>query len=136
VVHMAGVTKSLRNEDFYRVNADGTRALAAAAANAGVKRFIHCSTLSAAGPISGARPLVEEDPPAPVSHYGRSKLAGEEALRHEAGRMAVTIVRPPIVYGPRDKDFFEVFKMAGRGLSLSPGLFGKKRYSLIHVEDL
>jgi nucleoside-diphosphate-sugar epimerase len=50
--------------------------------------------------------------------------------------MAITILRPPIVYGPRDKDFFEAFKMASRGVSLSPGLIGNKRYSMIHVDDL
>lgn len=135
VVHLAGATKTLRPGDYYRVNTDGTRNLAEAAAAAGVTRFVHCSSLSAAGPISGARPLLEEDPPAPVSHYGRSKLGAEEAVRRHADRMAVTIVRPPIVYGPRDRDFFEVFKMTARGFALSPGILAAKRYSMIHVED-
>lgn len=135
VVHLAGATKTLRIEEYYRINTDGTRHLAEAAVDAGVKRFVLCSSLSAAGPITGARPLLEEDPPAPVSHYGRSKLGGEEAARRFADRTSVTIVRPPIVYGPRDRDFFEVFKMTARGFALSPGILVSKRYSMIHVED-
>ncbi len=136
VVHVAGLTKTVRSEDYYRVNADGTRNLAEAAASAGVKRFVHCSSLAVAGPLDGAQPVCEEDPPAPVSHYGRSKLAAEEAARRFADRLALTIVRPPIVYGPRDRDFFEVFKMASRGVALKAGLFGTKRYSVIYVDDL
>jgi nucleoside-diphosphate-sugar epimerase len=136
VVHLAGLTKTVTPDAYYRVNADGTGNLAGAAAAAGVKRFVHCSTLAVAGPMAPGRPVREEDPPAPVSHYGRSKLAAEEAVRHQAGAMETVIVRPPIVYGPRDHDFFEVFKMAARGLALKPGLAGEKRYSMIYVEDL
>lgn len=136
VVHLAGLTKTVDSNAFYRVNADGTGNLAAAAAAAGVNRFVHCSTLAVAGPMAPGRPVREEDPPAPVSHYGRSKLAAEEAVRSHAGSMEAVIVRPPIVYGPRDRDFFEVFKMASMGLALKPGLTGDKRYSVIFVEDL
>ncbi|AKU89922.1 NAD-dependent epimerase/dehydratase family protein [Vulgatibacter incomptus] len=136
VVHVAGLTKGLNSQDYYRVNAYGTRLLAEAAVGAGVKRFVHCSTLAVAGPMPEGRPSVEGDTPVPVSNYGRSKLAGEELLRRHADKLEITIVRPPIVYGPRDKDFFEVFKMASLGIALKPGLFGSKRYSIIHVEDL
>lgn len=136
VVHVAGLTKCIRSDELYRVNAGGTRNLAEAAVAAGVKRFVHCSSLSVAGPIAAGRPSREEDVPAPVSHYGRSKLAAEEALRHHAGRLSLTIVRPPIVYGPRDRDFLEVFRMAARRVAVKPGLFREKRYSMIYVEDL
>lgn len=136
VVHVAAVTKGLRRDDYFRVNHFGTRTLAEATVAAGVKRFVHCSTLAVAGPMPLGRPSLEEDPPAPVSHYGTSKLAGEEALRRHAHTLDLTIVRPPIVYGPRDKDFFEIFKMAARGIAVKPGLFGSKRYSIIHVQDL
>lgn len=136
VVHLAGATKCLRREDYYRVNAYGSRLVAEAAVARGVPRFVHCSTLAVAGPMPEGRPVTEDDPPRPVSEYGRSKLAGEEAVRRHGNRLEVTIVRPPIVYGPRDRDFFEVFKMAARGLGVRPGLFTPKRYSIIHVEDL
>lgn len=136
VVHVAGLTKGLHERDYYRVNAFGSRLLAEAAVEAGVKRFVHCSTLAVAGPMPMGRPSIEDDLASPVSAYGRSKLAGEEMVRRHAGRMELTIVRPPIVYGPRDRDFFEVFKMAFNGLALKPGLVGAKRYSIIHVDDL
>lgn len=136
VVHLAGTTKSVRREDYYRVNTYGSRLLAETAVSKGVSRFVHCSTLAVAGPMPDGRPVTEADPPAPVSEYGKSKLAGEEAIRRHGNRMDVTIVRPPIVYGPRDRDFFEVFKMGARGLGIRPGLMEAKRYSIIHVDDL
>lgn len=136
VVHLAGTTKCVRREDYYRVNAYGSRLLAELAVAKGVSRFVHCSTLAVAGPMANGRPVTEDDPPSPVSEYGKSKLAGEEAVRRHGARMEVTIVRPPIVYGPRDRDFFEVFKMAARGLGIRPGLLEAKKYSIIHVEDL
>jgi len=136
VVHVAGLTKGLHAAEYYRVNAYGSRLLAEAAVQAGVRRFVHCSTLAVAGPMPMGRPCTEDDRCAPVSEYGRSKLAGEELLRRHAERLDLTIVRPPIVYGPRDRDFFEVFKMAFNGLALKPGMVGDKRYSIIHVDDL
>lgn len=136
VMHVAGLTKGLRSEDYFRVNAYGSRLLAEAAIAAGVKRFVLCSTLAVAGPMPHGRPSLEGDACKPVSQYGRSKLAGEEMLRRHAERIELTIVRPPIVYGPRDKDFFEVFKMAANGLAVRPGLFEHKKYSIIYVDDL
>ncbi len=136
IVHVAGITKGIRFDDYQRVNAYGSRLLAEAAVAAGVKRFVYCSTLAVAGPMPSGRPSQEDDRPAPVSHYGKSKLAGEEALRRHADRLELTIVRPPIVYGPRDRDFFEVFKMASMGVALKPGLFQSKLYSIIYIDDL
>ncbi|HEU4386081.1 MAG TPA: NAD-dependent epimerase/dehydratase family protein [Anaeromyxobacteraceae bacterium] len=137
VVHLAGLTKALRAGDFYRVNAAGTGNLAAACAEARPRPvLVFVSSLSAAGPSRRGRPRREEDPPAPVSHYGRSKLQGEEALRALSGRLAATVVRPPITYGPRDRETLPpLFGMARRGLALKCG-FGQRVYSLVHVEDL
>jgi nucleoside-diphosphate-sugar epimerase len=68
--------------------------------------------------------------------YGQSKLAAEEALRAFAGSLDGSIVRPPIVYGPRDKEFLpSLFGLARLGLIAKSGL-QDKRYSLIHVDDL
>ena len=61
------------------------------------------SSLAAAGPCAGDQPFLEGDSPAPVSAYGRSKLAGELAAARHAGEMEITIVRPPIVFGPGDR---------------------------------
>lgn len=136
VVHVAAITKGVRREDYFRVNHFGTRQLVEAAVAAGVQRFLHCSTLAAAGPMRDGRPVTEDDEPRPVSNYGISKLAGEEAVRRHADKLHLTIVRPPIVYGPRDRDFFEVFRMGALGLGVKIGLGESKRYSIIHVEDL
>ncbi len=137
VVHLAGLTKALRARDYYRVNAAGTANLAAACAEVRPRPvLLDVSSLTAGGPSIPGRPRREEDPPAPVSHYGRSKLQGEEGLRALAGRLPITVVRPPITYGPRDRETLPpLFRMARIGLALKCG-FGERIYSLIHVQDL
>ncbi|AEI67270.1 NAD-dependent epimerase/dehydratase family protein [Corallococcus macrosporus] len=137
VLHLAGVTKSREPEGYFEGNARGTRRLVEAmAALPHPPRLVYCSSLAAAGPSTPERPRREEDPPAPVSLYGRSKLGGEEAVREFADRVPSVIVRPPIVYGPGDVEFLpSLLPMAKLGLALKSG-FGPKRYSLIHVDDL
>ena len=68
-----------------------------------------------AGPAQRGVPLAGDEPPAPVTAYGRSKLAGEEAVR--AGALPWTILRPPMVYGPRDTEVLKVFKLARLGIA-------------------
>ncbi|MCP3099359.1 NAD(P)-dependent oxidoreductase [Myxococcus sp. K15C18031901] len=137
VIHLAGVTKAREPSGYFEGNANGTRRLVEAmAALPHPPRLVHCSSLAAAGPSTPERPRREEDPPAPVSTYGRSKLGGEEAVREFAGKVPSVIVRPPIVYGPGDTEFLpSILPMARLGLALKSG-FGPKRYSLIHVDDL
>ncbi len=136
VFHLAGLTKTHIESEFYEVNARGTRNLAQAAAreNPELKKFIYLSSLSAAGPVlEGMPPLTEDIPPHPVSHYGKSKLMGEEAVLEIAGQVPVTILRPTAVYGPGDRDFYLFFKTIEKGLFF---YWGEGRYSLIYVEDL
>ncbi len=137
VFHLAGAVKALRQEDLVRANAEGTRHVAEACAALGQPPvLVYVSSLAAAGPARDGRPLTEEDPPAPVSAYGRSKLRGEEEVRGLAGRVPASIVRPPIVYGPADKEMMPpLLRMARLGLVLRAG-FAEKRYSLVHVSDL
>jgi dihydroflavonol-4-reductase len=137
VFHVAGALKGLREEDLFRVNADGTRNLAAASATAAPRpsRFVYVSSLAAAGPSPGGRtPRTEEMPPRPLTWYGRSKLAGEDAVRSLAG-LSWTIVRPPIVFGPRERDVLGYFRIARRGYLPVVG-FSDRFYSLIYVENL
>ncbi len=137
VVHLAGVVKALGRDEFFRVNAEGTVHLCRACADAARRpALLLVSSLAAAGPSSPSRPRSEEDAPAPVSDYGHSKLAAEQALRGFTGRLEATVVRPPVVYGPGDREFLPpLFRMARLGLVPKVG-FGAKRYSLVHVEDL
>jgi len=136
VFHLAGLVKAVRPADFARVNAGGVESVAAACANrAGRPVLIVVSSLAAAGPCAANQPRVEGDSPAPVS-YGRSKLAGELAAARHAGEMEITIVRPPIVFGPGDRGVLEMFRpIARRGVHVVPGR-QERRVSLVHVADL
>lgn len=135
VYHLAGLTKAEREEDYFCVNARGTenllRALSAKAK--GLKRFLYLSSLAAAGPSDDGKPMDETERPRPVSAYGKSKLEGEEITLRYGENMPVTIIRPPAVYGPRDRDLFIFFKMLKRGFY---PYWGKCYYSMLYVEDL
>ncbi|MBI5210229.1 MAG: NAD-dependent epimerase/dehydratase family protein [Elusimicrobia bacterium] len=134
VFHCAGATKAAAERDFHRINAEGTARLVAAVERAAPRAvFVHVSSLAAAGPSQAGTPRVEDDPPEPVSSYGRSKLAAEEAVR--ASGLHWVIARPPAVYGPRDTDVYSFFKLASWGLF--PVIGGVERsLSLVHAADL
>lgn len=137
VFHLAGLTKALRADDFLRVNAGGVESVAAACADRTDKPvLVVVSSLAAAGPCAVGRPRVESDAPTPVSAYGCSKLAGEQATARYAGVVPISIVRPPIVFGPGDRAILEMFRPIARwGIHAVPGR-GEQRFSLIHVADL
>ena len=130
VVHAAGLTRSGRASDYHSVNAVGTRRLAGAAAAAGVRRFVLISSLAARGPDASAKAGVDH----PVSDYGRSKLAAETYLRDLEGTMEAVVLRPAAVYGPRDKDFLPLFRMARAGLLLVPG--SAEPLQPVYVDDV
>ena len=137
VFHLAGLVKALRTEDFARVNVGGVEFVAAACANrAHPPVLVVVSSLAAAGPSALERPRVEGDLPTPVCAYGRSKLAGEQAAANYAAAVSISIVRPPIVFGPGDQAVLELFRPIARwGIHVVPGR-GECRLSLIHVTDL
>jgi nucleoside-diphosphate-sugar epimerase len=137
VVHLAGAVKALHARDLFAANADGTRRVVEACAGAArPPRLVYVSSLAAAGPSLDGRPRSEEDAPAPVSRYGESKLAGERAVHAHAARIEASIVRPPIVYGPGDRELMpQLLRMARAGVIVRVG-FRPKRYSLVHVSDL
>jgi nucleoside-diphosphate-sugar epimerase len=111
VIHCAGKTKALRNSEYEMVNGAGTRSIVTAANNRAdsIRHLIYISSLAVSGPGTLSRPARESAPPHPVSIYGRSKWAGEEAVQQNC-RSTWTILRPAAVYGPRDRDFLKVFK--------------------------
>jgi nucleoside-diphosphate-sugar epimerase len=137
VFHLAGLTKALRRDDFARVNAGGVESIAAACADRTDKPvLVVVSSLAAAGPCVVGRPRVEGDAPTPVSAYGRSKLAAELAAARYAGAVPISIVRPPMVFGPGDGSMLQMFRPIARwGIHAVPGR-NEQRFSLIHVADL
>jgi nucleoside-diphosphate-sugar epimerase len=133
VVHLAGVVSAVRERDYFSANVDGTRAIAEAARATGVP-MIHISSLAAAGPASPRAPRSEDDAPAPINAYGRSKLAGEGVVAASDG-LRWTILRPGVVYGPRDRALLPVFRLAERGILPLVGRTDAA-YTFIHVTDL
>jgi uncharacterized protein YbjT (DUF2867 family) len=117
IVHVAGAINAPDRAGFEAANAAGTAAMVDAARKAGVRRFVHISSLAAREPD--------------LSDYGWSKAKSERLVA--ASGLDWTIVRPPAVYGPGDRETFELFRMARRGLVALPPA---GRFSVIHVEDL
>lgn len=130
IVHCAGLVKALNEAAFDVVNAHGTQHIldAARAEAPGLQRFVHVSSIAAGGP---GGPGQERGP---VSAYGRSKRRGEDAARAAADAFPVTVVRPPVIYGPRDREVLPAFRAVKAGLL---PLFGQAdaRFSMIYVED-
>ena len=121
VVHAAAVLRAVQHDDFMRANRMGTGDLAESAARAGVERFVYISSIAAQGPAPTAVPEPPDTPLHPVSAYGRSKAAGEEEVLKQSGRMQLTILRPPLVYGPADNGLLFFFWAARRGFCLRLG---------------
>ncbi len=134
VVHLAGVVAALRERDFFDVNVGGARAMAEAAKDAGVARVVHVSSLAAAGTGSIFSPRREDDPPAPLTAYGRSKLQGEAVVAELVGPQAI-VLRPGVVYGPGDRAMLPLFRMAARAVLPLAGR-AEAAYTMIYVDDL
>ena len=137
IYHSAGITKAKTKEEYYRGNTIGTRYLLLATQkyNPQLKRFVHISSQAAVGPSESRAPIAEDRPANPLTTYGRSKWMAEEECRLMMDKLPITIVRPPVVYGERDKDVFEFFNTYKKGLQPMVG-FSEKLVSMIHVVDL
>jgi nucleoside-diphosphate-sugar epimerase len=133
VFHVAGLIAARSEAEFLEVNRDGTARVLEAAGRANVRRFVLFSSMAAAGPSTPGRPLTGSEVARPVTAYGRSKLAGENVVR--AGRVPWTILRPPMVYGPRDRELLKVFRAARTGIAPVFG-DGTQELSAVHGADL
>lgn len=136
VVHLAGVTRARDDAGFHRGNVAPTEAIVRALERSGSQaRLVLASSQAAAGPARDPHtPVRETDEPRPVEGYGRSKLAAERvALGRAAGETVV--VRPTAVYGPGDRDFLALLRMARRGVSVIAGS-ADRRLDVVHVDDL
>jgi len=136
VFHLAGATKASKSADYYTVNQKGTASLFEALSDRGIRaRVVLLSSLAAAGPAGRGRPVLESDPPRPVSEYGKSKLEGERAALRFKDRFPLVILRVGAVYGPRDMDFLQYFKIVRKGILPRAGA-AAPLVSLCHVNDL
>jgi nucleoside-diphosphate-sugar epimerase len=137
VVHSAGLTRAKSDADYFAVNAEGTQGLALGAVDAGVRRFVLVSSLAARGPDRRAS---DRGPPGdrPTSAYGESKLAGErrlfQVLSEQTGATQGVILRPGGIYGPRDEDSLNLFKVAKTGMLPVPT--SKGRLQPVYVKDV
>ena len=136
VIHCAGLVKAHSQNDFFKVNVKGTENLLQAISSVSppLKRFVHVSSLAAAGPNVGNQPDVSIENANPVSDYGNSKLDAERVLEKYHDRWPITVVRPPAIYGPGDRECLLLFKLVKS--HFWPSFLSKeKRLSLIYVDD-
>jgi nucleoside-diphosphate-sugar epimerase len=136
VVHLAGVIRAWSRNDYFRVNAEGTRQLLGSASRTGVERLVLVSSLAAAGPSVGDVMLTEEDRPRPITAYGESKLSAEGVLADcWDKKLEWSVVRPCAVYGPGDQDFYQLFRLCKH--RLVPFVAAPLALlSLVHVDDV
>ncbi|MCK5739188.1 NAD(P)-dependent oxidoreductase, partial [bacterium] len=137
VVHLGGKTRARSEADFFRINSDGTEKLLNACQrfNPTLEKFVFVSSMAAAGPAQSGQPLIESMSPKPIVAYGKSKARAEEYVIQYKSQFPVAIVRPPAVYGPRDKDVYQIFRYVNWGFN--PQLAGEAHYtSMVHVSDL
>src|SRR5215470_9341021 len=132
VVHIAGAVGDRSRSEFIQTNVDATREVARASRRLGV-RLLHTSSLGATGPRSPEHAPAEEEPLRPINAYGESKRRSEEIVKGVEG-LDWAIVRPTLVYGPRDRLFLPLFKLARRGVFPLPNPTAV--YNIVHVEDV
>lgn len=136
IIHLAGSAHSKIPEgafsEFDQVNWHATQRLANAAKDARIKRFVYISSVRAQTGPSAARIISEQDEPRPTNQYGRSKLAGEQAVR--ASGVPFTIFRPVVVYGPHPKGNMQTVVKLAR--SVWPLPFVASRRSLLAIDNL
>lgn len=138
VYHVAGLTRAPSWEAFEEANVTGTLRLLEAVERAApdVRKVLVTSSLAAVG--TGADDVATEASPLrPISQYGRSKAAMEEAVWTRFGdALPLVVVRPPAVYGPREADIFTFFQTVSKGLCPILGDGRTPDLSLVHAADL
>ena len=136
VIHVAGATRAPNAALLRESNVELTRRVVDLARASGMRRLIFISSQAAAGPARSATEVVsEETTPSPIEAYGRSKLDAERVVEAASGALEYVIIRPASVYGPGDRDFLAVFRLARLGVAIHPGN-REQLISIVHVRDL
>jgi len=137
IFHCAGITRARNRQEYMRDNADVGIPFFQTCRDAGrnLKRVIHLSSLAAVGPAVPGVPVTEETPCQPLTHYGKSKRAGEKIALEFADTLPMVVLRPPVVYGEREQGFLTFLKTVHSGWSVKIGNIDQ-HLSLIYVHDL
>ena len=138
VYHIAALFRpeNVSYQDMWDVNVEATRQLLDASIEAGVKRFVHCSTIGVHGDVKNP-PATEETPYGPGDYYQETKTEGEKvALQYMAEkRLPIVVFRPGGIYGPGDKRFLKLFRGIKKGRFIMLGS-GEVLYQLVYIDDL
>lgn len=139
IVHAAGVTKCLDKKEFFKVNYEGTRNFVDALVLAGMqpRKFIYLSSLSIFGPLHEQQPytpILESDTPAPNTAYGESKVLAERYVMENA-QFPYIILRPTGVYGPRERDYYQMAVSIKNHIDFAVG-YRPQVITFIYVKDL
>ncbi len=146
IIHAAARAHIMREEtldplaEYWRVNVEGTLNFARQAAAVGVRRFIFISSIKVNGEATAlGHPFIAEDAPAPEDAYALSKAEAEANLKQVAQEtgMEVTIIRPPLIYGPGlSGNFASLISWMRRGLPIPLGCVSHNRRSLVCLDNL
>lgn len=136
VIHTAGLTKALHNEDFDKVNFENTKRFILSLQRNDLvpDKFVYISSLASFGPAGTDDPITPAKIREPLTAYGKSKLKAEEFL-YTIPDFPFLIINPTAVYGPRDRDFFFLLKSISNHLELYIGS-DQQQLSFVHVSDL
>ena len=135
IYHLAAVLGDPKHENYYRINCDGTKNLVKVCFDSRLKlkRFLFSSSIAVMGP-SGEKNLNEESPCNPVNDYSQSKLLAEKFLDSNKDHLPITVVRLPLVYGPRSfGGLFPLFKIFNKGIRFN---FPSAEINLGFVKDI
>ncbi|GMO53299.1 MAG: NAD(P)-dependent oxidoreductase [Candidatus Endomicrobiellum trichonymphae] len=137
VIHCAGIVRAMSMDEYFKANAENTKNLCEAVlkVSPGLKKFIFISSQAAMGPSVAGGVKKVTDKNNPVSDYGLSKLVAEsEVKKNLCGKVPYTILRPAVIYGPRDKDIFIFFNLVHKHFRLTT--MTKRFLQLIYVKDV
>lgn len=138
IIHNAGITNSIRNQEFNKINYQYTKNLVNVLIDCQCvpEKFVFLSSLSSYGPLheESLQPIRESDLPKPATLYGKSKLKAEQFLTSKA-EFPYLIFRPTGVYGPYEKNYLMMYKMINRNIETYIGT-SSQILTFIYVKDL